>query len=34
MDPAQLLYNIEAAQLMASKGFTAAKDEQTREEQN
>ena len=33
-DPAQLLYNIEAAQLMASKGFTAAKDEQTREEQN
>ena len=33
MDPAQLLYNIEAAQLMASKGFKAASKEQQREEQ-
>ena len=32
MDSAQLLYNIEAAQLMASKGFKAASKEQQREE--
>lgn len=33
MDAAQLLYNIEAAQLMAAKGFKAAKEEQEYEEQ-
>lgn len=32
MDAAQLLYNIEAAQLMAAKGFKAAKEEQEYEE--
>lgn len=33
MDAAQLLYSIEGAQLMASKGFTAAKNQQERDEQ-
>lgn len=32
MDPSELLYDIEAAQLMASKGFNAAKEEQEYEE--
>lgn len=32
IDPNQLLYNIEAAQLMASKGFKAAKEEQEYDE--
>ena len=32
MDASQLLYGIEAAQLMALKGFTAAKDEQERDQ--
>lgn len=33
MDPNELLYDIEAAQLMASKGFNAAKEEQERDEE-
>lgn len=33
MDASQLLYSIEGAQLMASKGFTAAKNQQEHDEQ-
>lgn len=33
MNPAELLYSIEGAKLMASKGFNAAKDEQERDEE-
>ena len=33
IDPSELLYDIEAAQLMASKGFKAAKEEQERDDE-